>query len=130
MSLKLLSPKPFSGSVELIPPPPHFVEFIEADRLWGFPIPQLAQFVLEPNPEQGGKRHLPPHQLTLFYQRSVVTLRGWRLELLVGPLVSGRIARIHAEKYLGTLILGEAWVSEIQVRPLSPQPVEPQKSKP
>jgi hypothetical protein len=110
-----LSHKPFVGSVELIPPQSHFVEFIDADRLWGFPIHQLAQFVLEDNPEQHGKRNLPPHQLTLFYLRSLVILRGWRLELLVGPLVSGRVARIHAEKHLGTLIIEEAWVSEIQV---------------
>jgi hypothetical protein len=58
-----------------------------------------------------------------------VFLRGWRLELMIGPLVSGRIARVHAEKHLGTLILDEAWVSEIHVVPLdssrlsaSPQP--------
>jgi hypothetical protein len=43
-------------------------------------------------------------------------LRGWRLELLVGPLASGRVARIHAEKHLGTLIIEEAWVSEIHVQ--------------
>ena len=41
----------------------------------------------------------------------------------------GDIARVHAEKHLGTLILDEAWVSEIHVVPLdssrlsaSPQP--------
>ena len=35
--------------------------------------------------------------------------------MLVGPLVSGRVARVHAEKHLGALILEEAWVSEIYV---------------
>jgi len=35
----------------------------------------------------------------------------------VGPLVSGRVARVHAEKHLGTLIIDEAWVSEICVLP-------------
>ena len=49
---------------------------------------------------------------------------------LIGPLVTGRIARVHAEKHLGTLILDEAWVSEIHVVPLdssrtSPQPTPP-----
>ena len=48
MSLKMklhpLSPKQFTGSVELIPPPPHFVEFIDSERLWGFPIGQLKHF--------------------------------------------------------------------------------------
>ncbi|MGO9584658.1 MAG: hypothetical protein ACLP2Y_00395 [Limisphaerales bacterium] len=112
-----MSHKPFVGSVELIPFPPKFIEFIDAHRLWGFPIEQLAHFVLDENPEHHGKRTLPPHQLILVYPDAVVILRGWRLELLVGPLVAGRIVRIHAEKHLGTLIIEEAWVSEIHVIP-------------
>ena len=113
-----LSHKPFTGSVELIPPQLAFVEFIDAHRLWGFPIGQLSHFVLEDNPEHRGTRTQPPHQLMLVYPDAVVILRGWRLELMVGPLVGGRIARVHAEKHLGSLIIEEAWVSEIQVTPL------------
>lgn len=112
-----LSHKPFNGSVELIPPPQKFVEFIDAHRLWGFPIEQLARFVLEDNQKHHAKQTVPPHQLMLVYADAVVILRGWRLELLVGPLVAGRLARIHAEKHLGTLIIEEAWVSEIHVIP-------------
>lgn len=121
MSLKKklhpLSDQPFSGSVELIPQPPKFIEFIDAHRLWGFPIQQLEHFVLEENPEHQAKKTHPPHQLTLAYPDAVVILRGWRLELMVGPLIVGRIARVHAEKHLGTLIIEEAWVSEIHVVP-------------
>jgi hypothetical protein len=129
-----LSHHPFTGSVELIPPTPKFVEFIDAHRIWGFPIGQLAHFVLEDNPEHHGKRTLPPHQLILLYPDAVVILKGWRLELMVGPLVGGRIARIHAEKHLGTLIIEEAWVSEICVIPfihislLINKPETPEKS--
>jgi hypothetical protein len=122
MSLKKklhpFSHQPFGGSVELIPLPPRFVEFIDSHHLWGFSIDQLKHFVLEENPEQQGKKTRPPHQLTLVYQDAAVTMRGWRLELMVGPLVVGRIARVHAEKHLGTLIIEEAWVSEIHVVPL------------
>ena len=121
MSLKKklhpFSHQPFSGSVELIPPPPRFVEFIDSHHLWGFPTEQLEHFVLEENSEHLGKKTQPPHQLTLVYSDAVVILRGWRLELMVGPLVIGRIARVHAEKHLGTLIIEEAWVSEIHVVP-------------
>jgi len=124
-----LSPRPFTGSVELIPPPPQFVEFIDAERLWGFPSRQLESFVLEENPQHENKRTAPPLQLLLVYPKALVFLRGWRLEQMIGPLVTGRIARVHAEKHLGTLILDEAWVSEIHVVPLdsfhqsaSPQP--------
>lgn len=117
-----MSPKPFAGSVELIPVPPKFVEFIDAHRIWAFPIGQLSHFVLEENPERLGKQTLPPHQLALVYPDVVVMLRGWRLEGMVGPLIEGRIARVHAEKHLGNLIIEEAWVSEIRVTPLDKPP--------
>jgi hypothetical protein len=110
-----LSRKPFAGSVELIPVPSRFIEFIDAQRIWGFPIEQLAHFVLEDNPEHHGKQTQPPNQLVLVYPDAVVMLRGWRLELMVGPLIEGRIARVHAEKHLGSLIIEEAWVCEIHV---------------
>jgi len=112
--------KPFTGSVELIPTPPLFVEFIDAHRLWAFPIAGLGHFVLEDNPQHQDKRTSPPQQLVLSYPDAMVTLRGWRLEQMVGPLVTGRVARVHAEKHLGSLILDEAWVSEIQVVPQTP----------
>src|SRR5580692_3270042 len=115
MKLHPLSHKPFTGSVELIPPTPLFTEFIDAHRLWGFPSRQLEQFVLEENPRHENKRTSPPHQLQLVYPGALVFLRGWRLELMIGPLVTGRIARVHAEKHLGSLILDEAWVSEVHV---------------
>ena len=82
MSLKKklhpLSHRPFTGSVELIPPTPACIEFIDAHRLWGFPIAQLERFVLEGNPEHQDKRTPPPHQLVLTYPDATVTLRGWR----------------------------------------------------
>ena len=37
---------------------------------------------------------------------------------MVGPLISGRIARVHAEKLLGPLVIEEAWVSGIEVKPV------------
>ena len=112
-----LSHKPFVGSVELIPPQPGFVEFIDSHRLWGFPIKQLTHFVLAENPEHRVKRTLPPDRLILVYATRMVVLKGWRLELMARSLVTGRIARVHAEKHLGALIIEEPWVSEIHVIP-------------
>ena len=88
--------------------------------MWGFPIGQLAELVLEENPEHRGQKTLPPDQLILCYRRSKVVLKGWRLELLAGLLINGRVARIHAEKHLGVLMIEEAWVSEIEVTPVTP----------
>jgi hypothetical protein len=105
----------FAGCVELIPPQPLFIEFVTADSIQGFPIRQLSHFSLESNPDHQDKKTSPPDQLLLFYGTAVVVLRGWRLELMLGPLVGGRIARVHAEKHLGALMLGEAWVSKIYV---------------
>ena len=110
-----------SGSVELIPPPLKLIEFIDAHRLWAFPIEQLAHLVLENNPEHHAKKTLPPDQLTLVYPDALVALRGWRLELMLGPLVTGRVARVHAEKHLGPLVIEEAWVSEIHVTSITTQ---------
>jgi len=124
MSHKKKPQKPFGGSVELIPPQPAFTEFIDSHRLWGFR--RLIHFVLEGNPERHGKSTLPPDQLVLFYTTAVVTLKGWRLELMLGPLMTGRIARVHAEKHLGALIIEEPWVSEIRVTPFD-NPASPER---
>ena len=108
----------FSGCVELVPPQPKLIEFIGTRRIWGFPINQLTYFALEEIAEHRSKPTLPPDRLVLVYELTVVILRGWRLELMLGPLVEGRVARVHTEKHLGTLILDEAWVSEIHILPL------------
>ncbi len=108
----------FRGCVELVPPQPKLIEFIGTRRIWGFPINQLTYFALEEIAEHRNKPTLPPDRLVLVYELTVVILRGWRLELMLGPLVEGRVARVHTEKHLGTLILDEAWVSEIHILPL------------
>jgi hypothetical protein len=105
----------FGGCVELIPTLPDYTEFIDAHRIWCFPIHHLTHFVLQENPDGNGQKNLPPDQIILLYPPATVVLKGWRLELLVGPLLSGRVARIHAEKHLGALILEEAWITEIYV---------------
>jgi len=109
----------FSGCIELIPPRPKLIEFIGSRRTWGFPIDQLTYFALEEIPGNRNKPTLPPDRLILAYQLVIVILHGWRLELMVGPLLEGRIARVHAEEHLGTLVLEEAWVSEIRIVPLA-----------
>jgi hypothetical protein len=105
----------FGGSVELIPARPDYTEFIDAHRIWAFPISYLTHLLFQENPKSGGQKTLPPDQLVLVYTNAVVVLRGWRLELIISSLVTGRVARVHAEKHLGPLMLEESWVSEIHV---------------
>lgn len=107
----------FNGCVELIPSHPPFIEFIFAGQLWGFPQRQLAYFVFGENPERDGKKTSPTDLLALVFESRIVLLYGWRLELLLDPLMQGKIRRIHAEKFLGTLMIGEPWVSEVKVLP-------------
>lgn len=95
------------------------IEFISSEGLCGFPIHQLNHFILSKNPGHKEKSTIPPDQLTLFYTGGVVVLWGWRLELMIRPLISGTVARIHAEKMLGSLMIEEPWVSEIHVHPLA-----------
>lgn len=109
--------RPFAGCVELIPPRPKFIEFITDNRLCGIPFDQLDYFILGNVPKEFEKKNGPPDLLILIFMRRMVVLFGWRLELLVGPLVNGQIARIHAEKHLGPLMIDEAWVSEIKISP-------------
>ena len=105
----------FGGCVELIPACPNYTEFIDSRRIWAFPISYLTHFLFQENPHFNGQKDVPPDQLILVYSQAIVILRGWRLELMLPPLMCGRIARVHAEKHPGALILDEAWVSEIHV---------------
>jgi hypothetical protein len=112
------SDKPhFAGCVELIPARPTFIEFVTAQRLWGIPIRQLECFILSHNPESDGKKTSPTDLLVLVFETRLVFLFGWRLEQMLDPLMQGRVKRVHAEKHLGALMIGEPWVSEIVVAP-------------
>jgi hypothetical protein len=103
------------GCVELIPARPDYTEFIGSRRSWAFPISHLTHFLFEENPHFNGQKNLPPDQLILVYSKAVVILWGWRLEWMLPPLMSGRVARVHAEKPPGAPVLKEAWVAEINV---------------
>jgi hypothetical protein len=107
----------FNGSIEFTPPQPTHIEFIDEEKIYGFPIHQLTNFHLQEHSIHKDNNTLPPDELVLFYTSGMVVLKGWRLENLIGALASGRVARIHAEKHLGALMLGEAWVSEVLVFP-------------
>ena len=107
----------FTGCVEIVPPHPTFIELVTVHRLWGIPIRQLEFFVLGSNPESDGKRTSPTDMLVLVFETRLVFLFGWRLEQILDPLIQGRIKRIHPERFLGTLMIGEPWVSEIVVVP-------------
>jgi hypothetical protein len=121
------SKRQFAGCVEFIPSLPDFIEFVDAHRIWGFPILHLKQFVLQERSRDGHQKTTPPDQLILIYPTAWVVLVGWRLEFIVGPLICGRVARIHAEKHLGPLMIEEAWVSEIHVLLQNNSILEPDK---
>jgi hypothetical protein len=105
------------GSVEIIPARPVFIEFITHHRLWGIPFRQLEFFSLSNNPDSDGKNTSPTDMLILVFETRVALLFGWRLELMLDPLMQGRVKRVHAEIFPGTLIIGEPWVSEIVIVP-------------
>jgi hypothetical protein len=108
----------FAGCVAMIPERATFIEFIiAANRHWGIPIRKLELFILESNPESGDKKISPPDLLFLAFETHFVFLFGWRLELMIEPLMQGRVKRIHAEKFLGTLMIEEPWVSNIAIIP-------------
>ena len=74
---------------------PAMIEFVGHWQVRGFPIRSLNQYTLEPNPENNGDTDAPPDQLTLEYPAAVVTLEGWRLDLLAQELRFGHVVRIR-----------------------------------
>jgi hypothetical protein len=109
------SKRRIAGCVELVPTLPDYIEFVGGERICGFPIRHLRQFVLRECSRHGNPKTTPPEQLILSYPTAWMLLVGWRLELMIGPLINGRIARVHAERHLGPLMIEEAWVSEIYI---------------
>jgi hypothetical protein len=103
----------FTGCIELVPTSPVFIEFVTANRLWGIAFRHLEFFVLGNNPETDGKEASPPDLLVLGFQARLVVLWGWRLEQLLDPLTQGRVKRVHAEEFPGSLRVDELWVSKI-----------------
>ena len=75
---------------------PVMIEFVGHWQVRGFPIGSLNQYTLEPNPESNGDTDTdtPPDQLTLDYPAAVVTLEGWRLDLLTEELRFGHVVRV------------------------------------
>ncbi len=125
----------FGGCVELIPERPLLMEFVGKKQTWGFPIALLEHFALACNPEYDGKDATPPDQLTLAYATAVVTLIGWRLDKMLGPLGSGCVARVRtATAALAGLTVEEPWVTEIWISefgiPVSEEPAKPSTIEP
>ncbi len=74
---------------------PRMIEFVGRWQIRGFPIGCLNQYILQANPESNGDTNRPPDELTLDYPAAVVTLEGWRLDLLAGELRFGHVARVR-----------------------------------
>jgi len=72
------------------------IEFVGRWQVRGFPIGCLNQYILQANPESNGDSNTPPDQLTLDFPAAVVTLVGWRLDLLADELRFGHVVRVRA----------------------------------
>ena len=72
------------------------IEFVGRWQVRGFPIGCLNQYILQANPESNGDTNTPPDQLTLDDPAAVVTLVGWRLDLLADELRFGHVVRVRA----------------------------------
>jgi hypothetical protein len=71
-------------------------------------------------PQFGGSVELIPSRPTFI--EFITANRLWglplrRLELLLDPLMNGRVKRVHGEKFPGTPMIEEPWVSEIKIIP-------------
>jgi len=98
------------------------IEFVGRRQVRGFPIRCLNQYILQANPENDSDTNAansPPDQLTLEYPAAVVTLEGWRLDLLTQELRFGHVIRIRVvPPPITTSKLEEPHVTHIWVREL------------
>src|SRR5205809_21625 len=96
---------------------PVMIEFVGHWQVRGFPISCLNQYTLQPNPDSNGDTDAPPDQLTLDYVSAVVTLEGWRLDLLAEELRFGHVFRVCVVPPPSTTSdLNEPYVIRIWVR--------------
>jgi len=95
------------------------IEFVGRRQVRAFPIRCLNQYILQANPENVSDNNSPPDQLTLEYPAAVVTLEGWRLDLLTQELRFGHVIRIRVvPPPITTSKLEEPHVTRIWVREL------------
>jgi hypothetical protein len=86
---ELETPEDASGEIS------RYAEFIASDgRVYGFPLAQLVNYVLEANPESDGDKDAPPDRLTFYFTSHDVVLIGWRLKRLVGTLKKERLPSV------------------------------------
>jgi len=55
----------------------------------------LIDYTLEPNPDVGDDKKLPPQKLALAFSTADVVLLGWRLGLLADKLQENDHSRFH-----------------------------------
>jgi hypothetical protein len=120
MNVKPTKHPQFGNSVHLISRESSMIEFVGRSRHCALAKDTLDFFLLEKNPERKDAKLDPPDQLRLFFTVATVVLKGWRLEMLTGPLANGSVASIHvAERELAKLMIEEPWVTEIRVVPMT-----------
>lgn len=105
-----------AGCVELAPPESVLVQFVGRRHTCGFPKSDFQQsdFTLIARCQQ--QPHRPPQKLCWFTPRVIITLMGWRLDLLAELLANGKVNRIHVvDGVLVKLIINQAVVCYVQI---------------
>ena len=62
----------------------------------GFHTSQLIDYTLEPNPDAGDDKKLPPQKLALAFSTADVVILGWRLSHLADKLQENDLAAVRA----------------------------------
>jgi hypothetical protein len=92
------------------------IQFIGHRQTYGFPKRDLQNLSFTLTAIRSRQPKRPHQELQLFCPRVTVTLTGWRLELLLEPLATGKINCIHAvDQLLANLVLDEPIVGEIRL---------------
>ena len=99
-----------------------FLHFITVDgREFGFPVAQLLNFVLEPNPAAASGSGAPRQRLLLAFPSHDVTVTGHRLHIVCEWLDQQRAVRLKAEDArFADLHASQPFVAEISITTATP----------
>ena len=72
------------------------IEFhLGGEHRHGFQASQLIEYTLEPNPDVGDDKGVPPQRLTVAFSTADVVILGWRLGRLADLLRENELATVY-----------------------------------
>ena len=97
-----------------------FIEFHQdKDHRRAFSASHLIGFSLDPNPDAGTDKDVPPQKLSLVFSTADVVVLGWRLDFLADRLRESTLVAVGIIKRYAELERAPVFVSAIKIEPVN-----------